>query len=84
MGGGELDVFDDVGLGEADFGAFGALAGGGSVAEAAGDGGEVALGGEAQDFIKLVGIHAFHGAGVDAEEGGGFHEEAEGDVDLAG
>ncbi len=77
------EVFDDGGDGPADFWGGGVGVGGGAVACGAEDGGGEALFGEAEDSVVVWGGEAFHGAGIDVEEGGGEHELAEGDVGLA-
>lgn len=77
-------VGDDFFLREAGFWRGGVFIISGAVAEGAGDGGGVAGGVEVEDFIIIRGGDAFERAGVYADEGGGGHELAEGDVDLAG
>ncbi len=76
-------MFDDVGDGPADFGGGGVGVGGGAVACGAEDCGGEALVWEAEDAVVVWRGEAFHGAGIDIEEGGGEHELAEGDVGLA-
>ena len=76
-------MFDDVGDGPADFGGGGVGVGGGAVTCGAEDGGGEAVVGEAEDAVVVWSGEAFHGAGIDVEDGGGEHELAEGDVGLA-
>lgn len=54
------------------------------MSEGAGDGGSIAGADEAQDAIVVGWAEAFHGAGIDAECGGGCHQISEGDVGLFG
>src|SRR5581483_1951372 len=57
---------------------------GGAVTGGGGNDGAQALFVEAEDFVVLRGVDAFHGASIDAEESGAVEEIAEGQVNLAG
>ncbi len=81
--GSDGNMLDDVGGGEADLGEAGVFVGFTAVPGGAADGGGEAFFGETENLVVLGGDEAFHGAGIDLEEGGGGHEIAEGDVGLA-